>query len=382
MRRKVCVITGSRADYGIFFPILKSIESSNSLRLSIIATSMHLMEEFGYTVKDIRRDGFSIYEKVNISYRKDTGQAMADSCGRAVSKFSRTFSRLRPDIVVILGDRGEMLAAAIAANYINIPVAHIHGGEVSGHIDEVMRHAITKISHIHFASTANARKRILKLGEEPGRVFVVGAPALDRILNGRLPDKDGLFKKYKLSKRGPLIILIQHPVMAQINEAERQIRITLDALKGFGVQTVVIYPNSDAGGRKMIRAIREYERLPFIRPFSSIPHEDYLGLMKASSALIGNSSSGIIEAPSFKLPVVNIGIRQQGRERSINVIDVGHDKNAIIAAVKKCLYDKRFKERLKSCRNIYGDGHAGRRIVKVLSSIVLDNGLLKKRITY
>jgi UDP-N-acetylglucosamine 2-epimerase (non-hydrolysing)/GDP/UDP-N,N'-diacetylbacillosamine 2-epimerase (hydrolysing) len=382
MRRKICVITGSRADYGIFFPILKAIKSSNSLRLYIIATCVHLMKEFGYTVKDIKKDGFNIYEKVHISYRKDTGQAMADSVGRAVSKFSKTFSRLRPDLVVILGDRGEMLAAGIAANYVNIPVAHIHGGEVSGHVDEVMRHAITKISHIHFTSTENAKKRILKLGEEPDKVFVVGAPALDCILNGQLTDKDSLFKRYGLTKKQPLLILIQHPVLAQIDEAEKQIRITLDAIKRFKLQTVVIYPNSDAGGRRMIKVIREYKKLPFIKSFDSLPHEDYLGLMKVASVLIGNSSSGIIEAPSFMLPVVNIGIRQQGRERGINVIDVAHDEKAIIDAIKRCLYDTRFKERIKRSKNPYGDGHASERLVKMLSGIVLDKNLLQKKITY
>jgi UDP-hydrolysing UDP-N-acetyl-D-glucosamine 2-epimerase len=171
-------------------------------------------------------------------------------------------------------------------------------------------------------------------------------------------------------------------VLTQIDEAEEQIRITLDALERFRLQTMVIYPNSDAGGRKMIRVIKEYERLPFIKSFKSIPHGDYLGLMNIASILIGNSSSGIIEAPSFKLPVVNIGIRQQGRERSINIIDVAHDKNAIIDAIKRCLYDKRFKERIRRCKNPYGNGHAGERIAKVLSSIVLDEGLLQKRITY
>jgi len=183
MSRKICVITGTRADYGILFPVMKAIESAAGLSLQVIVTSMHLMKEFGHTFKEIEKDGFKISAKVDISYQEDTGLAMADSVGRAVSGLAKEFDRLDPDIVVVLGDRGEMMAAAIAANYLNIPVAHIHGGEVSGHIDGVLRHAITKLAHIHFPVTKNAGERIIKLGESPNRVFVTGAPALDRILD-------------------------------------------------------------------------------------------------------------------------------------------------------------------------------------------------------
>lgn len=382
MRRKICLITGSRADYGILNPVMKEIKDSRRLRLYIIATCMHLMKEFGYTVKEIEKDGFDIYRKINISYKEDTDKAMAFSIGRAVSLFSKTLSSLRPDMVLVLGDRGEMLAASIAANYLNIPVAHIHGGEVSGHVDGILRHAITKLSHIHFPATKNAEKRILKLGEDPRKVFVSGAPSVDRILNRSLPSKNKLLKKYNLIDSEPIVILIQHPILNQIKETERQIRISLEVIKALRLQTLIIYPNSDAGGRGMIGVIKRYEKLPFVQAFKSIPHEDYLGLMKIASVLVGNSSSGIVEAQSFKLPVVNIGIRQQGRERGINVIDVSHDKDAIRKAIKKALYDKKFRKKLSSCKNPYGDGHASERIVNVLSSIKIDNKLLEKQISY
>lgn len=382
MKRKICVVTGSRADYGIFYSVMKAIEASPCFRLYIIATCMHLMKEFGYTVREIEKDGFDIYEKINISYREDSGEAISGAIGKAVSEFSKAFSRLSPDVVVILGDRGEMLAAGIAANYLNIPVAHIHGGEVSGHVDGIVRHAITKLSHIHFPATQDSADRILKLGEEPWRIFKVGAPALDRIKKARLPNKNRLFKKYNLAHSEHLIILAQHPVSSHVKDAGKQIKITLEALKTLKIQTVVIYPNADAGGRKMIETIKKYESLSFVRSFKSIPHEDYLGLLKYASVLLGNSSSALIEAPSFNLPAVNIGIRQEGREHGHNVIDVDHDKGRIIKAAKKAVYSRKFRANVKKSENLYGDGNACERIIKVLSRIKLDKRLLQKRITY
>jgi len=382
MKRKICVITGTRADYGILNLVMKAIKNSHNLELYIIATCMHLMKEFGCTVKEIEKDGFNIYEKINISYRKDTGQAMAFSVGKAVSEFSISLDRLKPDVVVVLGDRGEMLAAAIAANYLNIPVAHIHGGEVSGHIDGLMRHAITKLSHVHFPATTKSAQRILRLGEEKWHIFVSGAPALDRILKKQVTKLSELVKKYKINKNQPLLLVAQHAVNAEALNAAGQMKVTLEAINNFKLQTIVIYPNADAGGRSIIKVIKKYIKHPFFKIFNNIPHKDYLGLLNIAAALIGNSSSGIVEAPSFKLPVINIGNRQKGRERSINVIDVPHDKNMIIKAIKKALFDKKFREQLKKCKNPYGDGHASERIVKILSSIKLGNRLLQKQITY
>ena len=215
MKRKICVITGTRADYGILYPVMKKIRASGKLELYVVATGMHLMKEFGYTVREIEKDGFKIYAKVDISYKEDIGQAMAFSVGKAVSMFSKVFGKLKPAMVMVMGDRGEMLAAAIAANYMNIPVAHIHGGEISGHVDGVVRHAITKLAHIHFPATQKAKKRILNLGEEPGRVFVAGAPALDSILNGKFE----LTKKYPIAVNKPFVLLVQHPVLAQSDKA-------------------------------------------------------------------------------------------------------------------------------------------------------------------
>ncbi|MDD5618348.1 MAG: UDP-N-acetylglucosamine 2-epimerase [Candidatus Omnitrophica bacterium] len=382
MKRKICVITGSRADYGIFVPVMRAIQKSKSLKLYIIATCMHLMKEFGYTAREIEKDGFDICEKVNILCNKDSGQAMAFSIGKAVSSLSRSFERIKPDIVVVLGDRGEMLAAAIAANYMNIPVAHIHGGEISGHVDGVIRHAITKLSHIHFAATQRAKEIILKLGEQRWRVFNVGAPALDCILSEPLPSKEYLFDKFELDIKKPLALFIQHPVSTGMGSSIKVLRNTLNIIKSLGLQTIVFYPNADAGGRMMIKIINKFKKHHFIKIFKSIPHKNYLGLLKSASVLIGNSSSGIIEAPSFKLPVVNIGERQIGRQRSINVIDVSCAKNAIKNAIIKALYDNKFRKKVKLCKNPYGNGKASKRITEVISSIKLNENLLKKQITY
>lgn len=382
MKRKVCVITGTRAEYGILAPVMEAIRSSKHFNLYVVATGMHLMTEFGYTVKEIERDGFSVYAKIDISHAQDKGGAMADGVGRGTSKFVRCFQRLRPDFILTLGDRGEVLAAAVAANYMNIPVVHIHGGEVSGHVDGVVRHAITKLAHIHFPATQKARERILRLGEEPWRVMVAGAPALDRILNDQVMPKQTLLKKYRLDPRQPLGLLVQHPVHSQIKEAGKQIQSTLQAIVDLKLQTVVVYPNADAGGRAMIKVLGKFKKYLFLKHYKSIPHADYLGLLKIASVLIGNSSSGIIEAASFRLPVINIGCRQEGRERSVNVIDVPHEKRIIARVIQKVIHDQKFRRRVKQCRNPYGDGKASGRIVKFLGKVNLNNRLIQKKITY
>jgi len=382
MKRKICVITGTRADYGILYPIMNEIKKSKTLRLFTVATCMHLMKEFGYTVKEIEQDGFHIDDKIDISYSEDSGEAIANSIGSAMTKLAKCFQKIKPDIVLVLGDRGEMLAASIASNYMNIPIAHIHGGEVSGHIDGLMRHAITKLAHIHFPATQKAKERIIKLGEEAWRVKVTGAPALDKVRNSKFSKKENLIKKYQLNGEQPIGILVQHPVSTEQTQAKKQIQNSLDAITKLKLQTVVVYPNADAGGRAMIREIKKSRNNPYLKHFKNINHEDYLGLLKIASVLIGNSSSGIIEAPSFHLPVVNIGQRQNGRQRSGNVIDVTYNKNRIQQAIKKALIDKNFKKKLKKYKNPYGDGQASRRIVDALSKIKINKRLLEKKITY
>lgn len=380
---KIAVITGSRSEYGILSPIMKKIKSRPQLQLLTIVVGMHLSSEFGRTVREIEKDSFKIDAKINSIDSGDTNVDMVRHIGKGIIKTADVFKNLKPDIVILLGDRVDILAAAIAAAYMNIAIAHIHGGDVSGGgLDEPARHAITKFAHIHFAATKKSAQRLIKMGEEPWRVFVVGAPGLDSILNERLLSKENISKKYNLDLSKPILLVVQHPLTTQPDNAAQQMGETLKAIVELKYQTILIYPNADAGGRRMIQIIKKYQKHSFIKTFKSIPHKDYLSLMKISNVMIGNSSSGIIESSSFKLPVVNIGTRQKGRERSTNVIDVNYNKGQILRAIKKALYDKRFKKQVKNCKNSYGDGHASDRIIKVLSEIRIDKKLLQKRMPY
>jgi UDP-hydrolysing UDP-N-acetyl-D-glucosamine 2-epimerase len=380
--RKVAVVTGTRAEYGILKPVLRAIKSHPRLNLILIVTGMHLSKEFGYTIKEIIKDGFKIDAKVEMLHKEDTRAAMAKSIGKCIIKMTDVLEETKPDVLVLLGDRVEMLAGAVAAAYTGIPIAHLHGGETSGSIDDSVRHAITKLAHIHFPATRKSAERIIKMGEDPSRVFVVGAPALDTIINEKLPEPSEISKRYGIDLSKPLLLVLQHPVVTEYEDAANQMKETLDAIVELKHQTILIYPNADAGGRNMIKVIKKYEKYPFIKSFKSLPYRDYLGLMKIAGVLIGNSSSGIIEAPSFHLPVVNIGTRQAGRERSTNVIDVGYDKEEIINAVNKALYDSTFRKKVASCKNPYGDGKASQRIARILANIKIAPSLLQKKINY
>jgi len=380
--RKIAVVTGTRAGYGIYYPVLRAIESHPDLDLSLIVTCLHLSPMHGYTIREIEKDGFKIAAKVDMLIESDTGCGMAKSFGVGIMGIAQTLEDIDPDIVLILGDRGEMLATAIAGSYMNILVAHIHGGEVSGTVDEPMRHAITKLSHIHFPATERGRERIVKLGENPENIYVVGAPRIDTILNATLLSSNELTSKFSLNLGNPLLLIVQHPVTTEVDQAAEQMRETMETLTELKEQAVLIYPNADAGGRAMIKVIEEYENFSFLKIFKSLPHIEYLSLMKIAGVMIGNSSSGIIEAPSFYLPVVNIGTRQEGRERAENVIDVGYNKNEIIKGIEKALYDEEFKARVKKCKNPYGDGKTGERIANILSKIKIGNKLLQKRLIY
>lgn len=382
--RKILIVTGTRADYGIYSSIFKAIRNQKSLELEIVAAGMHLISEFGNTLSLIENDGFTVTAKIKVPYNTDTKLSMAKNVGAMTTKFSDILAKLKPDILMILGDRGEMLAAATAAVYLGVPVAHIHGGEVSGTVDEVARHAITKLSHIHFAATKKSAKRIENLGERPENIFVVGAPSLDTIINRELPNAEKLSDQldFNVLASARPVVIVQHPVTSQIDQAGNQIDVTLKVIKETGLPAVIIYPNSDAGGRAMIKVIKSYRDTPNFHIYESLPHVTYLGLLREAAVLVGNSSSGIIEAPLFKLPVVNIGTRQDGRERSANVIDVKQSAVEIKKAVAKAITDNSFKKRVVNCKSPYGRGTAGVQIADILAAINLDEKLINKRITY
>ncbi|NQE54223.1 UDP-N-acetylglucosamine 2-epimerase [ANME-1 cluster archaeon GoMg3.2] len=381
MKRKILYITGTRADYGLMKSALKAIEEHPKLELEIVAAGMHLMPKFGMTINEIKKDGFKIHE-IDATYETDNKESMTNFIGKFIQLLTKKVKEIKPDIILLLGDRGEMLAGAIVGAYLTIPMAHIHGGDITSTVDEPIRHAITKLVPIHFPATEKSAERIIKMGEDPAKVFVVGAPGLDTLLNEKLVEQEVLSEKYTLKLSKPILLVVQHPVTTEVDDAPDHIHETLEAIVELKYQTILIYPNADAGGRKMIEVIKKYEKYPFIRTFKSIPHNEYLSLMKIASVMVGNSSSGIIEAPSFGLPVVNIGSRQEGRERAEKVIDVDYDKEEIKTAIKKALYDEDFKEKVKKCKNPYGDGKASIRIADILSKIKMDKNLLQKRLTY
>lgn len=380
-KKKILYISGTRADYGLMREVLRAIKKCPSLDLKIAVCGMHLMEEFGRTINEVKKDDFKIH-RIEVVPERDDKESVANFIGTFILKLTMACRKIKPDIILLLGDRPEMLAGAIVGAYLNILVVHIHGGDVSSTIDEMARHAITKLSHLHFVATKKSAARLIKMGEDDWRVHLVGAPGLDIILKGDLTRPGEIARKYKLDLSKPVLLVLQHPAAIGSEEAARQMQQTMEAIKELGLETVVIYPNADPGGRAMIKVIEKYRKEPAIQIYKTLPRDDYLGLMKISAVLVGNSSSGIIEAPSFKLPVVNIGERQKGRERGNHIIDVGYNKKEIKRAVKKALYAQKFRDKLKKCKNPYGDGQAARRITDVLSKVKIDKKLLNKKITY
>lgn len=378
--RNILYVSGTRADYGLMKQTLGAIKNHPGLSLTIAATGMHLMPEFGSTIEEITRDGFSVFP-IEARHRDDSRESMAEFLGIFIQKLSAYVTNKRPDMLLLLGDRAEMLGGAAVGSYAGIPVAHIHGGEVTRTVDEVTRHAITKLAHLHFAANKESKRRIIAMGEESWRSHWVGAPGLESIHGNGMPSFEVIAKKYQLERKSPLLIVMQHPVSEEYQKSAEQIKNTMEAVKGLGYQTIVIYPNADAGGRAMVKVIESYANEKTIRSHKTLPHEEFLALMKYASVLVGNSSSGIIEAPSFHLPAVNIGTRQQGRERGANVIDTDYDKSNIQRAIKKALFDTQFLAKVRKGKNPYYRPKTSERIASLLSSVPLDSRLLAKHLT-
>ena len=378
--RKICIITERRADYSRIKPIIQEIEKDPDLDYFLLVTGQHLLPELGNTINVIESDGFKIFEKIDMFSKneQDSGADMSRALGKVLIGITDALEKLKPDILVVGFDLGAHLAGAIAGAHMNIPIAHIQGGEVTGSIDESLRHAITKFSHIHFAANQDAVERLIKMGEDPKLVFNVGCPSLDVALNSKLLTKELLIEEFDIDASKPLAILIQHPVTTEADVSTEQIMITIDAINELNLQTILIYPNVDAGGRRIISEIQKTD----IKRYDNLPFETFLSLLSMADVLIGNSSSGIREAASFHLPVVNIGTRQEGRLRPDNVIDVDYNRTYIIDAIKKALYDVKFKEMIQKCNNPYGDGNSSKRIVKILKELELKPEMLQKKICY
>jgi GDP/UDP-N,N'-diacetylbacillosamine 2-epimerase (hydrolysing) len=297
----------------------------------------------------------------------------------------QTVAKVKPNLLLVLGDREESMTTALVGAYMNIPVAHVAGGDrVIGNVDDHVRHAVTKLAHLHFVTNEESAARIIKLGEQPFRVFNVGNPGLDRLLEvpelscSKLSSRLG----FSIVEGEPFVMLIQHVISTEIEQAYDQMKTTLEAVSDLRVKTVLSYPNSDAGGQQMIRAIREYESLPFLYTAKNIPRLEFVNLMRRAACLLGNSSAGILEAPLLKLPVVNVGNRQRGRLHAENVEFVIHDKILIVEALRRAIFDSGYRKSVSACSNPYGDGKSSARIAEILATIPLDKQLLIKDITY
>jgi UDP-hydrolysing UDP-N-acetyl-D-glucosamine 2-epimerase len=388
MIKKIAVVTGTRAEYGYLKPLIEKIKNNPNFSLMLYVTGMHLIKEYGNTIDEIKKDGFQIKSIVDMEMKENNSLSdLANSIGKGISEFSKIFEKDKPDLLVIFGDRVEPFAAAVSAIVMNIPIAHIHGGDKAfADLDNNLRYSLTKLSHIHFPPTEQSKNRILKLGEEEWRVYKVGSLSLDTILNKPLLKKEEMFKKYNIPNK-KLMLIIYHPVTTEFKEASMQMRLILDLSNKIAekedMEIVIIYPNAYPGGFDIIqeikRLMKENER---IHVFENLPILEYISILANSSVFIGNSSSGIIEAPSLGIPYVCIGTRQQGRERGKNVIDVDFSESNITSAIDKALHDQEFLKEVQKKENPFGDGKASERIINFLKEIKLNKKLIQKKITY
>lgn len=376
---KLLFITGSRGEWGYIRPVLEQCVSRGyDYRLCV--TNMHRLPAYGHSIDDIRQEGFEVTDPIYMALEGNNLFTQAKSLGIGLLGLVDVIDRHRPDWIILAGDRGEQLVAAVAAAYTYTPAAHIQAGELSGNIDGMARHAIDKLVHLHFAANQDAADRLIKLGEEPFRVKVVGAPQLDDMIAMKPLSRAELADAFQLPD-GPFLLVVQHPVTEEYGKAREQAAATLAALRRFPVAKVWILPNNDAGGRDINRIIEEESDF-FIRCHRNLPRRAYLGLLKECAAIVGNSSSGLLEAPTYGIPAVNIGRRQQWRYRGRNVIDVERfEPDAIALAMEKGLSEG-FRRSLEGLENPYGDGHSAARILDILTKTPRDATLLAKHLTY
>ena len=379
MKRKICVVTGTRAEYGLLYWLMKEIEADKDLELQLIVTGMHLSPEFGLTYKEIEKE-FRIDKKIEMLLSSDTTMGISKSMGLAQIGFAEAFEELKPDILVVLGDRYEIFSAVSVAMICNIPMAHLHGGETTqGAFDESIRHSITKMSHLHFTATDEYKNRVIQLGEEPNRVFNVGGMGIENIKRLKLLSKDEFEESinFKLNKKNILVTF--HPVTLENSTAKEQFQELLDAIDELKETNIIFTKaNSDTDGRIINQMIDEYVTKNSHKSvgFASLGQLRYLSALQYIDAVVGNSSSGLLEAPSFKIATINIGDRQKGRIKALSVIDCEPKKEEILKAFKE-IYSKEFQEKLKNVENPYGESCPSKQIIEVLKNVNLAN-ILKK----
>lgn len=382
--KKVCVVSTSRADYGLLYWLLRAIEDDKTMELQLVVSGMHLSPKYGSTYKAIEKDGFRIARKVPILRYADDENGITKTVGLACQKFADVFRDLKPDWVVLLGDRYEMMAPALAAYFDRIPIAHIHGGELTeGALDEGIRHSLTKLSSLHFASTEVYRRRIIQMGEQPDRVFHVGAPALDHMYKTPFLEKDALSRELRFTLDGPIAVATIHPETLNPDITGPMVEQTLKAIRQSGLRAIFTKANADPHGQAVNARLERFcaEHPDRFRLFDNLGQRKYYSLLKYVDVMVGNSSSGLLEAASFGLPVVNIGDRQKSRVRSANVIDAPVSGKAIQDALRKAL-SPAFKKQAKSVKSPYdydGKGMAGQRIKDVIKRTRVSAGFLQKR---
>jgi UDP-N-acetylglucosamine 2-epimerase (non-hydrolysing)/GDP/UDP-N,N'-diacetylbacillosamine 2-epimerase (hydrolysing) len=377
-KRKIAVVTTSRADYSHLYWPLRELAAHPGVELGVIALGPHLSPEFGNTLSEIEREGFPIKARIECLLSSDTDTGMAKTIGIAILSLADMLSSWRPDLMLLIADRYEMMAPSCAALALRIPVAHIEGGEVSqGAIDDQVRNALTKLAHVHFTSTQTARRRVIAIGEEPWRVHHAGAPSLDHLRRSKLFPRAELEKRLNLKLATPSILAAWHPVTI-LRDTNAEADAFFAAIRQAAGQLIFVYPNSDAGSHALIERTRALAaNRPDTHVYVNLDAFSYSSLLGQVDVMIGNSSSGIMEAASFALPVVNVGLRQQGRERARNILDAPADTLSITRALKRAL-NPAFRRRLRGMKNPYGDGTAAKTIVEILTTVALENLLIKR----
>ena len=380
-RRRIAIVTATRAEYGYTRRLMELMRDDPAVDLQLVVSGTHLLKEFGYTVELIQRDGFQVRTKVEMIVAGDTPVSHARSVAMGMTGFIQAFDMLAPDLVVVSGDRGEMLAAVISAAYMNLPIAHIQAGEVSGNIDGITRHAISRFAHLLFAANADAAKRLERMGEERWRIHATGAPMLDGVIHDAKLSAEELQREIGVDVSKPTVVVMHHAETLASNGAYHQMVNILEAVRRLRLQSIIINPNVDPGSVEIQRAIQERQDAPSSRVFPNLERRVFLSVLTHAQALVGNSSCGIIEAPALKLPVVNVGERERGRLRSKNVIDVAHGVKPVLQGLQRAL-SPAFRASLRDCESPYGDGRSSERVLRVLKETPLDGRLLDKRLTY
>ena len=378
-QRRIAVLTGKRGGYGAMKPMLRRIRDEATLDLLLIVTDQHLNPEFGATIAEVERD-FQVAAAVDMEQQDGSGRARAKAIATCTAKLADVLADLAPDIIVLYGDRGEVLAASIAAVNLAIPVAHLQGGDASGNIDELLRHAITKLAHLHFPATEASAKRLRRLGEEPWRIHVVGDNHADPIVAGDFSDPATVRRRFAIADGEAPIVVLQHPETLRRRDGYADMHATLRAVLAAGRRTIVVYPCSDQGYQDIVRAIAEVRDHPAVSVHKNIEAADFHGLLAIAAVLVGNSSAGLIETPYVRIPTVNIGERQKGRCHAENVIHCECGEDSVAAALGTALDDPTFAARVAGCARPFGDGQAYRRIVDVLKTVDIGPSLLEKRV--